>query len=88
MLSFVRQSGDSHAVVVLNMTPVPRERYRIGVPSLNEYRRVLSTDDLQWGGSGFGEFVSTTPTLDALHGYPQSIEITLPPLSVLVLTPE
>jgi 1,4-alpha-glucan branching enzyme len=87
VLSYVRRSGDAHAVVLLNMTPVPRDNYRIGVPSAGEYRRVLSTDDLEWGGSGYGEFVSVTPTAAPFHGYAQSIEVTLPPLAAIVLTP-
>ena len=48
---------------------------------------MLSSDDLQWGGSGYGEFLTVTPSESALHGYPHSIQMTLPPLSALVLTP-
>jgi 1,4-alpha-glucan branching enzyme len=87
VVSFVRRSGDAHAVVALNLTPIPREHYRIGVPSDCEYRRLLSSDDLQWGGSGYGEFVSVTPTPSPSHGYPQSIQVLLPPLSALVFAP-
>src|SRR4029077_11443370 len=32
VISYVRRDGDKHAVVVLNLTPVPRESYRVGVP--------------------------------------------------------
>ena len=32
VVSYVRRDGDEHAIVVLNLTPVPREDYRIGVP--------------------------------------------------------
>jgi hypothetical protein len=32
VMSYARTAGDEHAVVILNFTPVPRERYRIGVP--------------------------------------------------------
>ena len=88
VLSYVRRGGDHHAVVILNLTPVPRERYRIGVPSSERYRRVLSTDDQEWGGSGFGAFHDVTPVASAFHGFPQSIEVTLPPLGALVLVPD
>ena len=37
VLSYVRRSGDSRAIVVLNLTPMPRERYRIGVPEGGRY---------------------------------------------------
>ena len=53
VLSYVRRDGDAHVVVILNLTPVPREDYRIGVPEAATYVRVLGTDDTRWGGSGY-----------------------------------
>ena len=63
------------------------ERYRIGVPSAGRYRHVLSSDDAEWGGSGYGavQHVDTEPS--PFHGYEQSVELTLPPLGALVLMP-
>ena len=87
VLSYVRRAGDSHVVVVLNLTPVPRERYRIGMPAAGWYERLLSSDDLEWGGSGFGAVAGVDTQPAAFHGYAQSIEITLPPLSALVFAP-
>ncbi len=88
VVSYARQAGDSHAVVVLNLTPAPRERYRIGVPAAGRYTRALSSDDQEWGGSGFGAFESVETQDAPFHGCQQSIEITLPPLAALVLIPE
>ncbi len=87
VVSYARLDGDAHAIVMLNLTPVPRERYRIGVPSACRYQKLLSSDDAEWGGSGVGAFdvIESDPT--PFHGYPQSIEVTLPPLGALVLTP-
>ncbi|HEX4684279.1 MAG TPA: 1,4-alpha-glucan branching protein GlgB, partial [Gemmatimonadaceae bacterium] len=65
VVSYVRRAGDEHAVMILNLTPVPRERYRIGVPSNGRYRRLLSSDDQEWGGSGFGTFHDVTPDASA-----------------------
>ena len=87
VLSYVRRAGGAHVVVVLNLTPVPRERYRIGVPASGRYERLLSSDDLEWGGSGFGAIAGVDTEPSPFHGYPQSIEMTLPPLSVLVFAP-
>jgi len=87
VVSYVRRSGDSHAVVVLNLTPLPRERYRIGVPSDARYERLLSSDDAQWGGSGFAEFDPLETEAVPFHGLEHSIEVTLPPLSALILVP-
>ncbi|HEY5061984.1 MAG TPA: alpha amylase C-terminal domain-containing protein, partial [Gemmatimonadaceae bacterium] len=88
VVAYSRQSaGSSAAVVILNLTPLPRERYRVGVPARARYERVLSSDDTEWGGSGFGYLESVDSEDSPFHGYPQSIELTLPPLSALVLAP-
>jgi 1,4-alpha-glucan branching enzyme len=85
VVSYVRRGGDDQVVVVLNLTPIPRENYRIGVPSAGRYERVLSSDDIEWGGSGYGaiDHVDTCPA--PFHGYEQSIELTVPPLAAVVL---
>ena len=87
VLSFARWDGERHVVVVMNLTPVPREHYRVGAPSAGAYRQLLSSDAGEWGGSGYptAEVVDTEPA--PFHGYPQSVVLTLPPLSVLVLAP-
>lgn len=87
VVSYARRDGDRHAIVMLNLTPVPRERYRIGVPGMATYEKLLSTDDVEWGGSGYGTFTHVTSEPAPFHGYAQSIEVTLPPLGALVLTP-
>ncbi len=87
ILSYVRRAGDDHSVVVLNFTPVPRERYRIGVPAAAEYGKLLSSDDSEWGGSGYAAVDTVIADASPFHGYPQSIEVTLPPLCALVLKP-
>jgi len=74
-------------VVLLNLTPVPRERYRVGVPENARYQRLLSTDDEAWGGSGYAAFESVDTEPSPFHGQQQSIEITLPPLAAIVLAP-
>jgi 1,4-alpha-glucan branching enzyme len=88
VVSYARQSGSSHAIVMLNLTPVPRERYRVGVPADTRYRKLLSSDDLEWGGSGYGAFDSVGCDDSPFHGYSQSIEVTLPPLGALILAPQ
>jgi 1,4-alpha-glucan branching enzyme len=87
VVSYARRSGNSHAIVMLNLTPVPRENYRVGVPANRRYRKLLSSDDLEWGGSGYGAFESVSCEPSPFHGYPQSIEVTLPPLGALILAP-
>jgi 1,4-alpha-glucan branching enzyme len=87
VLSYERKSGDSRAIVVLNFTPLPRERYRIGVPEGGRYECVLSTDDARWGGSGYASFAGVDADSTPYHGLPYSVELTLPPLAAIVLAP-
>ena len=87
VVSYVRRAGSAHAVVLLNLTPVPRERYRVGVPSEGRYDVLLASDSTEWGGSGVNETRSVSTEPSTFHGYPQSIEVTLPPLGALVLAP-
>ncbi len=86
--AYLRRAGRDHVCVVLNLTPLPREGYRIGVPAAERYRERFSSDDARFGGSA----VRTPPWVDAepvpWHGQPQSVCLTLPPLGVLVLSPE
>jgi 1,4-alpha-glucan branching enzyme len=87
VLSYLRRSGDDHAVIVLNLTPVPHERYRVGVPEWGEYLFALDTDAKRWGGSGFGAQERVRVDDVPYHGRRYSVEIALPPLSALVLVP-
>jgi 1,4-alpha-glucan branching enzyme len=88
VLSYLRRAGDLHAVVVLNLTPVPHTRYRIGVPEAGVYVRAIGSDDAQWGGSGFSEIERVTADDVPYHGRRYSIELALPPLSAMVFMPE
>ncbi len=89
VLSFMRRSGHEYVVVVMNLTPTPHDHYRIGVPEHCEYRTVFSTDDTRWGGSGWGRGARDSTTADDVpfHGRRYSVDLALPPLSVMVLAP-
>ena len=90
VFSFVRNGrGDARPVLVIcNFTPVVQHGYRVGAPVEGKYRTILNSDDPDYGGSGIGsrENIPTQPV--HWHGRSQSIELDLPPLGVLLLTPE
>jgi 1,4-alpha-glucan branching enzyme len=87
VISYVRRTEGSHVVVVLNLTPVPREHYRIGLPTDGWYEVLLTTDDAEWGGSGYAAANGVESHASAFHGFSYSAELTLPPLGALVLAP-
>ncbi len=54
IISFRRidPTAKTELVVVLNMTPVTRENYHLGLPRKGEYVPVFCSDDLKYGGTG------------------------------------
>jgi 1,4-alpha-glucan branching enzyme len=73
--------------VVANWTPVPRERYPIGVPSAGRWVELLNSDTTEYGGSGMGNPAGVVAEPTPLDGYAYSLTLTLPPLAVLWLKP-
>ena len=78
---------DQPVVVISNMTSVPRLRYRIGVPAAGRWNEILNTDAGIYGGSGMGNLGSVTAGHHPHHGFPASVEVTVPPLATLYLSP-
>jgi 1,4-alpha-glucan branching enzyme len=88
VLCYLRRGGDAFMVVVVNLTPVPRHGYRIGVPAPGRYEEVLNSDADCYGGSNLGNGDRELWTDEApWMGRPCSLTLTLPPLAVLVLKP-
>jgi 1,4-alpha-glucan branching enzyme len=80
--------GDKSILVVCNMTPAPRQHYRIGVPEPGVWREIINTDSAFYGGANVGN-EGAVHTVDApAHGEPHSIELTLPPLATVMLRRE
>jgi len=74
--------------VVMNLTPMPRDDYRIGAPLPGRYRLRLNTDDARYGGSGYPVDAEVEAEPEPWHGRSHSVRLRLPPLGVLVLAPE
>jgi 1,4-alpha-glucan branching enzyme len=86
-LAYARRDGPDHLVVVLNLTPVTHESYRIGAPEAGRYRVVLNTDDGRFDGTGFAVEQETSTDAEPKHGFAQSLLLRLPPLAALVFAP-
>jgi 1,4-alpha-glucan branching enzyme len=87
VLSYLRLGQITGAIVlvVCNFTPVPRHRYRIGVPRGGWWREVLNSDAGDYGGGGVGNEGGRHAEPIPFHGRPFSLDLTLPPLGVVVL---
>ncbi|MEJ2602566.1 MAG: 1,4-alpha-glucan branching protein GlgB [Gammaproteobacteria bacterium] len=75
--------------VVLNLTPVVRDGYRLGVDREGTWRVLLNTDAGEFGGSDAGSGPEASLVADGppVQGCPRSITVTLPPLGALFLVP-
>jgi 1,4-alpha-glucan branching enzyme len=78
-------AGGPSLAVVVNMTPVPREDYRLGLPAPGTWREVLNTDAGCYAGAGLGNLGKITAKAVPSHGLPASALVFLPPLSALYL---
>ncbi|MCG2459581.1 1,4-alpha-glucan branching protein GlgB [Flavobacteriaceae bacterium F89] len=86
VITFIRKGHDAKndLIVVCNFTPALRENYRIGMPKPGKLKEILNSDDKKYGGSGSSNKVIKTSKIPC-HGYEKSIEITLPPLSTIII---
>jgi 1,4-alpha-glucan branching enzyme len=72
-------------LVVCNFTPLPRFNYRVGVPAGGFWKELLNSDASQYGGSGVGNLGGVEAEELPYHGRSHSLNLTLPPLSVVFL---
>nr|WP_231121895.1 1,4-alpha-glucan branching protein GlgB [Motilibacter peucedani] len=80
-------SGRPLAVVV-NFSPVPHERFRLGLPDAGRWTEVLNTDADVYAGSGVGNMGSVDAEDVPWHGLPASAQMRVPPLGAVWLRPE
>ncbi|MCX7989975.1 MAG: alpha amylase C-terminal domain-containing protein [Aquificaceae bacterium] len=85
IISYLRKSKRGELLlVVCNFTPVPRKDYRVGVPEGGLWKEVLNTDAEVYGGSNIGNLGGVGAERLPFHGRRYSLNLTLPPLGVLV----
>ncbi len=86
-LSYIRKgkAASDHLIIVNNFTPLPRPKFRLGVPQKGSYTCLLNSDDLVYGGSGSFTFTKAQESVAAeWNGRANHLEFTLPPLCTLV----
>ncbi len=90
IIAYLRKGKDPRncVLIILNFSPLPRDRYRIGVPFPVFYRELLNSDAEEYGGNG-----NVLPGGGAQaeevswHGQPYSLSLLIPPLGSVVLMP-
>ena len=89
VLSFIRRAPDGRGevAVVLNLTPVTRQGYRVGLPSAGQWSEVLNSDAAMYGGSDVGNAGVVVAGSEPYHGQASSALCVLPPCGAIVLRP-
>jgi len=90
VVAFARQThaGEDVLVCAMNLSPVPRHGYRVGLPRSGRWREVLNTDAEIYGGGGVGNPGGVLAEAMPWHEQSHSAAVDLPPLGVVWLTPE
>ena len=86
VLTYIRKGNQSNddLVVICNFTPIVRTNYRIGLPRNGNLTSVFNSDALSYGGSGVETLGELTIESTPYDGREYSIELILPPLSVII----
>jgi 1,4-alpha-glucan branching enzyme len=87
VISFLRkgETAKQQLIIILNLTPIPRENYRIGVPLPGIWKVIFNSDQAIYGGSDYPISGATMTESINWQGKAFSISTNLPPLSAIVL---
>jgi 1,4-alpha-glucan branching enzyme len=90
VLSYLRRSQATHdlLLIVCNFTPVVRQNYRVGAPRAGYWREIRNSDAHDYGGTGYGNLGGVEAAPIPCHGRPNSLNLTLPPLAVIIFKSE
>ena len=86
IVSFVRTAKDSkdQLLFVCNFTPVVYENFRQAVPGYGKYKEIFNSDAKEYGGTDLVNSKQIKAEKMECDGKEYSIEMALPPLSVVV----
>ncbi|WP_439127483.1 1,4-alpha-glucan branching protein GlgB [Polaribacter sp.] len=87
VLSYIRKGENEkdNIIVICNLTPIPRENYRIGVPKEGSLKEIFNSDAKKFFGSG--NYKNTKIKVDntTWNNKENSTELNLPPLAMIAL---
>ena len=85
VLSYIRKGNDEkdNVIVILNLTPVPRENYRVGLPKAGNLKEIFNSDAATYNGTGGFNNKNLSSIEKEWNNRKNSIELNLPPLGML-----
>ncbi len=87
VLSYLRKGykPEEDILIILNMTPVAREHYAMGLEGGGEWREILNSDDSRFFGSGVVNTGILTAQHEPYHGKSHVLRLRVPPLGATIL---
>jgi len=87
VLSYIRkgEKEKDNVIVVLNLTPIPRENYRIGLSKAGKLKEIFSSDTTEFYGTGNYSNNSMISDVKEWNNRENSVEVNLPPLGMIAL---
>ena len=85
VMTYIRKGDNEkdNLVIILNLTPVPRESYRIGLPKTGTLKEVFNSDASKYNGTGNFKNKLLISEKKEWNSRVNSIELNLPPLGML-----
>ena len=85
VISFIRKGNEpkDNLIIVCNLTPIPRENYRVGLPKKGILKEVFNSDKKKFYGSGKYINKSIKTTEHKWHSRNYSTIIDIPPLAMV-----
>lgn len=79
VFAWTRHAPDAPPIaVIVNLTPIPHDKYRVPLPSNGRWREIINSDALIYGGSGLGNMGH----IEVRDGV---ATLVLPPLATLII---
>lgn len=87
IISYIRKGKkeENNLIIVCNLTPIPRENYRIGLPKKGILQEVFNSDAEAFGGTGDYSNEKVKSESKKWQHREHSINLNLPPLAMIVL---
>ena len=85
VMTYIRKGKNEkdNVIVILNLTPIPRENYRIGIPKAGTLEEIFNSDAKKYFGSGHFKNKNLTSEVREWNGREHSLELDLPPLAMM-----
>lgn len=87
IVSFIRKGHQTQndVYIVMNLTPVVRESYGIGMPHKGHLKEIFNSDHPDFWGSGVINEGNLETKPVPMHGRSRSVNLRLPPLGTIIL---